>query len=189
MNRLIELTNETIDIARLLSAVASPSAGGEVLFVGTTRQFTNEQRIAASDINSSVDNSSQNCPKVTSYLVYEAYAEMALQQLHQLADQARQRWALEGLAIVHRLGQVLPMEASVAIAVSSPHRAEAFAAARWLIDTIKVDVAIWKQENYQDETAQWIHPPINHLDQSPDCRAAQARSAIGEADQPHRAQS
>jgi molybdopterin synthase catalytic subunit len=62
------------------------------------------------------------------------------------------------------LGKVLPGEASIAIAVSAPHRAEAFEAARWLIDNIKQDVPIWKQENYANATQQWVHPSHSTTD-------------------------
>lgn len=165
MANLIELTFQAIDIGRLLAVIASPLAGAEVLFVGTTRQTTLESSSPALPAGDIKVHSEQPVPgKVTSYLIYEAYEEMALKQLNHLAEQARQQWTLQGVAIVHRLGKVMPLEASIAIAVSSPHRAEAFAAGRWLIDTIKRDVPIWKQENYQNQTAEWVHPTLNPSD-------------------------
>jgi molybdopterin synthase catalytic subunit len=63
---------------------------------------------------------------------------------------------------VHRLGVVLPGEASVAVAVSAPHRAAAFEAARWLIDTLKEEVPIWKQEHWADGSTEWVHPGVNN---------------------------
>jgi len=138
---MIELTNTAIDISLVLNSVSRLEAGGHVLFVGTTRQWTASE----SEIH-------------TDYLIYEAHEEMALKQLHRLASEARQRWGLSGIAIVHRLGKVLCQEASVAIAVSCPHRKPAFEASQWLIDSIKRDVPIWKQEHYVDSSAQWIHP-------------------------------
>lgn len=141
---LIELTFEPIDTSRLLDAVAHPDAGGEVLFVGTTRRTTT--------------NKQDGTVAITEYLVYEAYESMAIHQIQQLVVLAQKTWPLQGVAVVHRLGKVLPQEASIAIAVSASHRGEAFEAARWLIDKIKLDVPIWKQENFQNETSQWIHP-------------------------------
>jgi molybdopterin synthase catalytic subunit len=86
----------------------------------------------------------------TLYLDYEAYEEMALEQLESLADQALQRFQLRDVAIIHRLGRLEIGETSVLIAVVSPHRAAAFDACRWLIDTLKQKVPIWKKEYFQD---------------------------------------
>ncbi len=79
-------------------------------------------------------------------------------QLDELEAEARRRWPLAGCAIVHRVGRVEVGEASVAVAVSAPHRDEAFTAARWLIDTIKQVVPFWKQEHWADGASEWIHP-------------------------------
>lgn len=141
---LIELTYGPIDLTRLLQAVSHPDAGGEVLFLGTTRRKTVRQ--------------SDGVETHTDFLVYEAYESMALRQLDHLVQQARQRWPIKAVAVVHRLGKVLPQEASIAIAVSTPHRADAFSAARWLIDNIKQEVPIWKQENFLDSAPFWVHP-------------------------------
>lgn len=148
----IELTNQPIDVAKVLQSVSHPDAGGEVLFLGTTRQFT-----AHSD-SKAQNGSGNSAGQHTAFLVYEAYQEMALKQLERLAEQACQNWPLKSVALVHRLGKVMPQEASVAVAVSSPHREEAFQAAKWLIDSIKADVTIWKQENSPSENTQWVHP-------------------------------
>ena len=91
-------------------------------------------------------------------LDYEAYEEMAGEKMKDLAAQARQQWQLVNVAIVHRLGNVPLGEASVAIAVSSAHRANAFEAGRWLIDTLKVEVPIWKREHWSDGSSEWVHP-------------------------------
>jgi molybdopterin synthase catalytic subunit len=121
-----------------LDAVASPNAGAAVLFLGVTREFTNGRR--------------------TESLDYECYAEMAVAKMSELEAEALQRWPLEGCCIIHRVGHLEIGEASVAIAVSSPHRADAFAAGQWLIDTLKEVVPIWKKENWQDGAAEWVHP-------------------------------
>src|SRR4051794_21252905 len=99
---MIQLTDQPIDPQTVIDAVTSPAAGAVVLFLGTTREFTAERQ--------------------TVYLDYECYPEMAGRKLQELADEASQRWPLVGCAIVHRLGTVPLGEASVAIAVSSPHR-------------------------------------------------------------------
>lgn len=135
---MIELTDKTIDVTGVLAGVQSHRAGALVLFLGTTREFTGE--------------------KQTSWLEYEAYSEMARVKLEQLEAEARRRWPLCECAIVHRLGRLELGEASVAIAVSSPHRGDAFQAGQWLIDTLKQVVPIWKKEIWTDGTSEWVHP-------------------------------
>ena len=83
---------------------------------------------------------------------------MALNQLQSLAAAARQRWPILKLALLHRIGRVPVGEPSVIIAVSTPHRADAFEACRFLIDELKKDVAIWKKEVWSDGTGTWVHP-------------------------------
>src|SRR3989304_4167960 len=114
---MIKLTHEPIDACNLLSGASSPEAGAGVLFLGTTRELTDGRRTVALD--------------------YDAYAAMAERKLAELEAEARRRWPVVECAIVHRLGRVPIAESSVAIAVSTPHRADAFAAGEWLIDTLK----------------------------------------------------
>jgi len=83
---------------------------------------------------------------------------MAIKKMEQLRADACAKWPLEACAIVHRVGSVPVGEASVAIAVSTPHRDACFEAGRWLIDTLKEEVPIWKRESYRDGTQEWIHP-------------------------------
>lgn len=135
---MIELTREPIDSAALVAKAARPAAGAVVLFLGTTRELTDGRRTVTLD--------------------YEAYDEMAEKQLAELEAEARRRWPLVECLIVHRLGSVPLAEASVAIVVSTPHRADAFAAGQWLIDSLKRDVPIWKQEHWADGTSAWVHP-------------------------------
>jgi molybdopterin synthase catalytic subunit len=137
---MIALTTSPIDPAAVLGQVASNEAGAVVLFLGTTREFTLGRRTASLD--------------------YECYPEMAERKLAELEAEACRRWPLVGCSIIHRLGHLELGEASIAIAVSSPHRAAAFAAGQWLIDTIKEVVPIWKQENWADGTSEWVHPGI-----------------------------
>ena len=135
---MIELTHNPIETSAILASVASNDAGAVVLFLGTTREFTDGRQTASLD--------------------YECYPDMAEKKLAELEAVARQRWPLTGCAIVHRLGHLELGEASIAIAVSSPHRHVAFEAGKWLIDTIKEVVPIWKQENWADGTSEWVHP-------------------------------
>jgi molybdopterin synthase catalytic subunit len=135
---MIELTRNPIDPSAVLARVASHDAGAVVLFLGTTREFTRGRR--------------------TESLDYECYPEMAEKKLAELEAEALRRWPLVAVAIVHRLGHLALGEASVAIAVSSPHRQAAFEAGQWLIDTLKQEVPIWKQENWADGSKEWVHP-------------------------------
>lgn len=137
---MIQLTNQAIDTAAVVAGVRHPEAGAVVLFLGTTRELTAGRQTVA--------------------LVYEAYREMAERQLKALEEEARHRWPVIECMVVHRLGRVPPTEASVAIAVSTPHRSDAFAAGQWLIDSLKRDVPIWKREQWADGSAEWVHPGI-----------------------------
>ena len=138
---MVQLTDEPIDTAAMLDGARNPEAGAVVLFLGTTRELTDGRQTVALD--------------------YEAYREMAERQLAELEAEARRRWPVLECSIVHRLGRVPPAEASVAIAVSTPHRSDAFAAGQWLIDSLKRDVAIWKREQWADGTSEWVHPGID----------------------------
>lgn len=135
---MIALTHAPIDATALLAQVTSPLAGAVVLFLGTVRELTGDRRTTA--------------------LNYECYPEMAEKKLAELEAEARRRWPLVACAIVHRLGRLELTEASVAVAVSSPHRADAFMAGQWLIDTLKETVPIWKQELWADGGTEWVHP-------------------------------
>ena len=139
---MISLTHRAIDSAAVLTSVASNDTGAVVLFLGTTREFTHGRQ--------------------TTSLDYECYPEMAERKLAELEAEARRRWPLTGCSIVHRLGHLELGEASIAIAVSSPHRQVAFEAGKWLIDTIKEVVPIWKQENWADGTSEWVHPGMTN---------------------------
>jgi len=123
---MVRLTQEPIDYHALTEAVRSPHCGGVCLFLGTVRDLTGDE--------------------VTVYLDYEAYAPMAEKKLAEIETEIRARWPVGGVAMVHRLGRLAVSEVSVAIAISCPHRAEAFAACRFAIDTVKELVPIWKKD-------------------------------------------
>ncbi len=140
---MIQLTHEPIDTAAIVKQASHPEAGAVVLFLGTTRELTNGRQTVALD--------------------YEAYSEMAERKLAELEAEVRRRWPVIECIVLHRLGRVPPAEASVAIAVATPHRSDAFAAGQWLIDSLKRDVPIWKREEWADGTTEWVHPGlVNH---------------------------
>ena len=91
-------------------------------------------------------------------LEYEAYGEMAVEQMRSIARGARDRWSIVRLAIVHRIGAVAVGEPSVVIAVTCPHRSDAFESCRWLIDALKRDVPIWKREVWSSGALSWVDP-------------------------------
>jgi molybdopterin synthase catalytic subunit len=135
---MIQLTHEPIDHAALTESVRANSAGAVVLFLGTVREMTNGRQTIALD--------------------YEAFPEMAKAKFEELVAEARKRWPILNAAIVHRLGRLELGDVSVAVAVSTPHRQEAFEAGKYLIDRLKEVVPIWKKENWADGTAEWVHP-------------------------------
>ncbi len=137
---MIALIPHPIDVAAVVASVSSPAAGAVVLFLGTTRQFTRGRETASLD--------------------YECYAAMAERKLAELEAEARRRWVIVECAIVHRVGHLELGEASVAVAVSTPHRQDAFEAGKWLIDTLKEEVPIWKRENWADGGTDWVHPGL-----------------------------
>jgi molybdopterin synthase catalytic subunit len=135
---MVRLTHEPIDYSALTEQVRRPHCGGVVLFLGTVRDLTGEQ--------------------VTAALDYEAYPGMAEKKLAQVESETRAKWPVGDVAIVHRLGHLEVSEVSVAVAVSCPHRAEAFEACRYAIDRLKEVVPIWKKENWADGRTEWVHP-------------------------------
>ena len=138
---MIRLTREPIDYAALTESVRSSAAGAVVLFLGTVREMTAGRRTVALD--------------------YEGYPEMAEAKLAELEAEARGRWDLVEVAIEHRLGRLELGEISVAVAVSSPHRQQAFEAGKHVIDRLKEVVPIWKKENWSDGTTEWVHPGVS----------------------------
>ncbi|WP_417386308.1 molybdenum cofactor biosynthesis protein MoaE [Gimesia sp.] len=136
----ISITDQPIDYAAITEQVRSNECGAVVLFMGTVREMTAGKQTVALD--------------------YEAYPEMADQMLQQLVDEARDQWDVHAISIEHRVGHLTLGEISVAIAVSSAHRKEAFEAGRFLIDRLKEIVPIWKKENWADGTTEWEHPDI-----------------------------
>jgi molybdopterin synthase catalytic subunit len=126
----VALTRERIDADRIIAEAKRGEDGAVVVFDGIVRNHTLGRR--------------------TLYLDYEAYEEMAVRQMRELAAKARDRFGVRQVTMVHRLGRLEIGETSVLIVVSSAHRSAAFEACRWLIDTLKQTVPIWKKETFAD---------------------------------------
>ena len=124
------IVREKIDTQAVLDKLKQPADGAAVVFEGIVRDNTRGRR--------------------TLYLDYEAYEEMALKQMDALAEQALHQFSIRDVAMVHRLGRLEIGETSILIVVASAHRAAAFDACRWLIDTLKRTVPIWKKEYFAD---------------------------------------
>lgn len=135
---MVELTHESIDYTSLTEKIRSNSAGAVILFLGTVREMTAGRQTVALD--------------------YEAFSEMALAQMQSLEDQARQKWPIVAVEMIHRLGHLELGDISIAIALSCPHRQAAFDAGKFLIDEFKKVVPIWKKENWSDGSTEWVHP-------------------------------
>lgn len=126
----VELTEATIDAKAVTDALKAGEDGAVTIFAGVVRNNTKGRQ--------------------TLYLDYSAYDAMALQQMRDLATQAIERFGVRDVAVVHRLGRLEVGETSILIAVASAHRGVTFDACRWLIDTIKKQVPIWKKEVFVD---------------------------------------
>jgi molybdopterin synthase catalytic subunit len=148
------LTREEIDSSAVLSSVHGEGAGAVVLFLGTVRDSGKQGEVTGID--------------------YEAYEPMAEKRLALAEASVRRRYpATIGVRIVHRLGTLLVGETSVAVAVSSPHRAEAFEACRYAIEVIKHDVPIWKRERLNGGKTAWVEGvPIGSATEDSDLRSA-----------------
>ncbi len=136
----LRLMHEALPVAEAVSFLQTPEVGGLALFLGTTRRWTDGQE--------------------TLSLFYEAYEPMALAEMGRLSDEAFRRWPVRRLCLWHRLGEVPAGEISVLVGVATPHRAEAFEACRFLIDTLKRQVPIWKRETLSDGQRVWVEEGI-----------------------------
>ncbi len=126
MEPLIQLTREPLERDALVAAVSHPSVGGIVVFEGVVRDNARGKQVR--------------------YLEYDVYEQMAEQQIRMIIAQAQQQWGIERVAVAHRFGRLEIGEASVIVVVATPHRGEAFDACRYIIDTLKATVPIWKKE-------------------------------------------
>jgi molybdopterin synthase catalytic subunit len=134
---MVELTQEPIDYHALTERVRRHDCGAVVTFLGTVREMTDGRQTVALD--------------------YQAYPEMAERKLAEVEAETRERWPVGDIMMVHRLGHLELGDISVAVAVSCPHRAQAFDACRYAIDRLKEVVPIWKKENWADGSTEWVH--------------------------------
>ncbi len=132
------VSSDPVDFAALSAAVADPAAGAIVSFAGVVR---NRSR-----------------GKAVSHLDYEAYGAMAERVMAQIAEEMAARWGLCAIAMTHRVGRLAVGEASIGVAVSAPHRGEAFAACAYAMDRIKEILPVWKKEHAEDGSY-WVEGP------------------------------
>jgi molybdopterin synthase catalytic subunit len=135
---IVELQSTPLDVGAAIDSVGEGGSGAIAAFVGTTRRDKNAsgRELVALD--------------------YEAYREMAVDQMRRLAEEARRRWPIVRIVMLHRTGVVKIGQPSMLVAVSTPHRAEAFEACRFLIDQLKAQATIWKKEVWGDGSTSWV---------------------------------
>ncbi|KAK3098543.1 hypothetical protein FSP39_020482 [Pinctada imbricata] len=131
----IDIVEDKLDVNHITNLVTSPSCGAVSMFIGTTRDNFDGKKVLR--------------------LEYEAYIPMARKKMTEVCDQIRQKWNVHSIAMLHRIGVVPVTEASIVIAVSSPHRKESLEAVQYAIDTVKAIVPIWKKEIYDDDSSTW----------------------------------
>src|SRR5262249_23883809 len=137
-SRMIRLISGPIDHAALTEQVRRNDCGAVVTFLGTVRDLTDG--------------------RVTVALDYEAYSGMTEKKMSEIERETRARWPVGEMALVHQLAHLDVGEVSVAVAVSCPHRGQAFEACRYAIDRFKDLVPLWKKENWADGSTEWVHP-------------------------------
>jgi molybdopterin synthase catalytic subunit len=130
LTRVIRIVADPIDVTALLAEGAGPASGGVVLFLGTVREQTGGRPVVK--------------------LEYEAYGDMALDEITRIVEEARRRFAVGSIDVVHRVGTLALGEVAVAVVVRAAHRGGAFDACRFVIDELKKSVPIWKKEFYRD---------------------------------------
>lgn len=132
---MIKITEKPIDIQKVINTASSLGAGAVNVFVGTVRNTAHGKNVL--------------------WLEYEAYESMAVSEIRKIIDEAASRWPLLGWGVSHRVGTLKPGEVSVVVAVSSPHRQQAFEACQFIIDTLKEKAPIFKKEIFEDGE-EWV---------------------------------
>ena len=135
---MFKLTKEVITAEDVIRAVETGDAGAIVTFLGTVRNNTAGRKVA--------------------YLEYQAYAPMAEKQMARIAQEIYEKWGLEHVAMIHRVGRLEIGEVSVAVAVASPHRKDGFEACHYAMNRLKQIVPIWKREVWEDGEEEWVKP-------------------------------
>ena len=156
----VEIIDGVIPTAEIAAEIKAGSDGAVCVFDGIVRDNTRGRK--------------------TLYLDYEAYREMALEQMRGLAADAVTKYGVRDVALVHRLGRLMVGESSVLVVVASAHRGAAFDACRWLIDTLKKTVPIWKKEQFVDGVVWADGEPFPSDIARPKAPEAKAQSADGE---------
>lgn len=132
---MIALTTGPIDVQHVINEASSEEAGAVVVFIGTVRNMTDGKKVVKLD--------------------FESYYTMAISELEKIVTRAKEQWPVGKVSVVHRIGELGVSDIAVVVAVSSPHRKEAFAACKFIIDTLKQTVPIWKKEYFEDEQV-WV---------------------------------
>jgi molybdopterin synthase catalytic subunit/molybdopterin converting factor small subunit len=162
---LVDLVENAIDVEAIRRFLAGgPGAGARGTFEGVVRSESHPMHGGLLRLR------------------YEAHRELALKQMRRLADEAHQRWPLDRVAIVHRAGPVEIGELAVVVAVTGGHRQEAFEANRWLIEALKRDVPIWKQQVWTDAETTWVMPQDDPARAHPDAFDPTDAAALRERD-------
>ena len=129
------VVRNVIDLEGLRARAPHPQAGAVIIFCGDVRNHSQQKEV--------------------SYLEYEAHETMALKQISRIIDEAQQKWEIHAVEVIHRFGKLRLKASSIAIAVSTSHRGDAYEASRYIIDTIKHSVPIWKKEHFVDGASKW----------------------------------
>jgi molybdopterin synthase catalytic subunit len=133
---LVRITPDPLSVDEALTFVADPGAGGTCVFIGTVRDHSDAGHVTG--------------------LSYEAWDDLAVARLHAIAEEILSGWPARKVAILHRIGDLGVGEASVVVATSAPHRADAFEGCRHGIERLKEDVPIWKKEGLDSGEAHWV---------------------------------
>ncbi len=132
---MIKITEQPIDIQKVIDTASAPGAGATNVFIGTVRDHASDKKVM--------------------WLEYESYESMAVAETRKIIDEAAAKWPLMGWAVSHRMGTLKPGEVAVAVAVSTKHRKESFEACQYIIDSLKYRVPIFKKEVFEDG-AEWV---------------------------------
>jgi molybdopterin synthase catalytic subunit len=135
---MFKITSDEIELGDVIRAVETGDAGAIVHFLGVVRNNTEGREV--------------------SYLEYEAYPPMAEKKMAEIAQEIHEKWGLDRVAMIHRVGRLEIGEVSVAVAVASPHRKEAFEACHYAMNRLKQIVPIWKREVWVDGEEEWVKP-------------------------------
>ena len=130
-----KIVRNEIDLDGMRKRAQTPQAGAVLIFCGDVRNHSQEQDV--------------------SFLEYEAHERMALKQIRKIIEQAQQKWVLHKVEVIHRLGKLAVTDCSIIIAISTSHRNDAYEASRYIIDTIKHTVPIWKKEHFVNGASNW----------------------------------